>query len=488
MRWCKWVLPALLAAAFCAQACATVEVTEYSGHYERGVHYDVEPPSLITIYECHEGYVYEFDCYDCVANGPCVPAEIQSITAVPGVGNIEIKICEHLPDRLVGASDVGVFFPPRPGVTVTVKRFNIAGSLGDLGQPTYIDAIDGEFWAGGLANDLHVGRLPGVLHLARLTSDLYVTGLQREGTICVFDFAPLMPHSIEVTGSVCGIYLGDEYSSEARGVNASVSISGDADAINILHPFGLSGHIQVDGRLWNMMIAHPRAETFPEPPIVIHDFLGEVFVPSTLTGSVQIFADRFDGLLDVYGGLGPSALLQIETSWAMLADVLIEGGIQQGGVVEISGTPVYGQVVVAGDVAGAVKIPAGIGLGGSLHIAGGLTPPLGTGLIATSRVELGAVQGAVQIDGDVYYDGGIEVGGVGDTGSCNLAGNLAGHLCADSLSGLIDVTGHLGETDPNHPFAGAVRVYGGLVGTAKVWVHSLFPGGGLMGPSSYVAV
>jgi len=89
MRSCRLGLVAL-AAALCAHGRAEIVVTQYNDYYQQPDDYFVFAPSNIVIYNYDEGQVYDFDCWDCQTDGPCVPAKIESITAVPGVGNIEI--------------------------------------------------------------------------------------------------------------------------------------------------------------------------------------------------------------------------------------------------------------------------------------------------------------------------------------------------------------------------------------------------------------
>jgi hypothetical protein len=138
-----------------------VVVGEYSGHYERGTDYLVSFPSIITILHYDEGYSYDFDCFDDSTDEPHTPATIQAITAVDGVGDIEVNIFEH-DSRAAGAQDVLVFFPQANVASVTIGRLHIFGRLGTpLSQPSYLDRVKWYFNAGSLGKELHVKWLEG---------------------------------------------------------------------------------------------------------------------------------------------------------------------------------------------------------------------------------------------------------------------------------------------------------------------------------------
>jgi hypothetical protein len=90
----------------CAHSYGAVVVAEYNG-YERGVDYRVDGMSQIVILKPSDPELgpYDFDCYDDSTEPPYDPATIQAITAVAGIGDVEIMVRGH-EGREYGASNV----------------------------------------------------------------------------------------------------------------------------------------------------------------------------------------------------------------------------------------------------------------------------------------------------------------------------------------------------------------------------------------------
>ncbi len=197
MRWCRWVLPVMVAAALSGQASSEVVVREWSGHYQRGVHYDVIPPSIITIYVYHAGFVYDFEAYDNSTPPPYGPATIQAI--VPGggfTGIVELKVVGH-EDREYGAENVDqIFFDYDQGKRAVIKAFKIHGTLGTVaGTENRVFSIEGDFSAASIARPFRV--FAGLLANVTVTGDVPEAALLQIGKLDD-------PYAITIGGNLLG--------------------------------------------------------------------------------------------------------------------------------------------------------------------------------------------------------------------------------------------------------------------------------------------
>ncbi len=217
----------------------------------------------------------------------------------------------------------------------------------------------------------------------------------------------------------------------------------------------------------------------------VADLNGSLTVKGSITSS---------GDVELTGGLDSAGHVQIgdpndPNSGDVLGLLQISGDVSQPTVPDAARIAIRGdvgdfqasgQVLLEGDLA------AGLEIGGSVVLA------------------LGG-ESVVQINGNVTYAGHVLVGG--DLGGAlyvkpdpedpnGSPGDLQGYVhVGNDVSGLIEVYGRMGDpNDPNLPFAGHIRVDGGLaeseVPSLRVWVHRWYDEHGhyIIGPTSYIAV
>jgi hypothetical protein len=256
-----------------------------------------------------------------------------------------------------------------------------------------------------------------------------------------------------------------------------VSVEEDVNNVYVLTKGGISGRVNI-GRdvLGSFELLHACEEPPAGPAIVIG---GHLYGPLT------------------FGHLATPEDLD-NTLWIQLGDIAatgsveITGSIGETGLLKITGDPndpnmpvtVSGSVVVDQDLAGDLDIDGTVVQGGLVEVTGDVR---GVPSVA-GYMELSQLDGTVHVGGYVGVGGGITVTGP-TAGTIDVDGDLQGYLHLADLLGTVDVGGHLG--DPNAPadsFSGQIRVYGGLKSAAKIWIHSLFPSGALMGPKSYITV
>jgi hypothetical protein len=127
----------------CAHSYGAVVVAEYNG-YERGVDYRVDGMSQIVILKPSDPELgpYDFDCYDDSTEPPYDPATIQAITAVAGIGDVEIMVRGH-EGREYGASNVLLLQLNQDGVNSSVKELKIQYDLGADGRVAHPSCSEG---------------------------------------------------------------------------------------------------------------------------------------------------------------------------------------------------------------------------------------------------------------------------------------------------------------------------------------------------------
>jgi hypothetical protein len=246
--------------------------------------------------------------------------------------------------------------------------------------------------------------------------------------------------------------------------------------VSIIGDGGLTGQFQI-GRdlLGTFQIDYPALEPAIAPQVAIgRDLLGQVVVPRNLATPLQLTA----------GSIGAGGAVHIA------------GSVVEGGLLELTTTSgVAGQVLIEGNLAGQASIAGGLAEGGSLDVTGSLATVYDPDPRSAAKVAIDNVAGTVNVTGNIAYDAGVEVGSL--TGALNVGGYLAGHIYVDqSLSGLIDVVGVMGDGNANHPFAGRIRVNGSFGPLApndpppKIWVHTPYDANyvRIIGPTAYVSV
>jgi hypothetical protein len=187
-------------------ARAEVQLAEYSGQYVWGEHYTVawhyppnapRQPEITILYDIY-GVPFHFRCWDDVTGNP---ADIYRIGGDSASYNpIEVKVVAA--DGVsAGAQNVG-WLDFDGLMAASFPSLHISGTLGTLGQASYVDKITGPFSVVDIGDPLFVAQLADTLtiggagpHEAPLTVDRFYS-----------------PASINITGSMTGlIEIGSPY-------------------------------------------------------------------------------------------------------------------------------------------------------------------------------------------------------------------------------------------------------------------------------------
>jgi hypothetical protein len=255
-----------------------------------------------------------------------------------------------------------------------------------------------------------------------------------------------------------------------------VSVEGDVNNVYVLTSGGISGQVNIGGELPGVFqLLHACEEPPAGPAVVIGHLSGEL-----IFGDRLLPEDLETTLHIQVGDIGADGVVEVT------------GSIAETGVLKITGDPndpnvpgtVNGSVTIDEDLAGDFRIDGTVAQDGLVEVMGDVR---GVPTVA-GHMELSQLDGTVHVAGYVGAGGAIVVSGA-TSGTIEVDSHLHGYVHLQSLSGLVYVDGYMG--DPNAPdssFPGHIRIYGGLLGTAKVWVQSRYPSGGLMGPTSYVCV
>lgn len=253
-----------------------------------------------------------------------------------------------------------------------------------------------------------------------------------------------------------------------------MSVAEDVNNVYVLTKGRISGQIIVGRDLLGSFEIMHACEEPPEGPAVV--------IGRHLAGDLS------------FGHLATPEDLN-NTLWLQVGDIAAEGSVEvtgsigETGLLKITGDPnapvtVNGSVIVHRDLSGDLEIVGTVAEDGVVEVTGAITGYPST----AGHMQLSELSGTVHVGGYIGAGGGVEVNGP-TSGTIDVDSHLHGYLHLQKLSGLVDVAGYMG--DPNAPaasFPGHVRLYGGLVGTAKIWVHTVYPSGGPMGPKSYVTV
>ena len=217
MKWKLYsrVAVALCAAALCGSTYGDVVLVEHAGYQEgQDDDYYVTWVADVPYIEIREPSTtqlgpYDFECYDDATGPPETAATIGSITALPNIGDVAIKVCGH-GDRKHGAWDVHLLQLNQAGVNSSVEEFSILAELGARGA-TEVDEISGLFSVDQFLNDLDIGTTTADADLDVVTAkaDLNITGPgPHSGSLVVGSLPasgdPPEDHGIDITGEFLG--------------------------------------------------------------------------------------------------------------------------------------------------------------------------------------------------------------------------------------------------------------------------------------------
>ena len=421
----------IAAVVVCSSGYADIVVEEHNpGSYTLGSHYYVnflEGLPVITILQPSlPGLPYDFDCY---YEGTTDPAPVRSLTAVGGIGTVEVMISPH-EGRPYGASDVWLLQLNQTGVTGRVVEMKISGNYGDptSGGPLVADSAGSLYIGGGTIETVSIG--------AGGAGTFHVTGDVNA--------------AVSITGSVNQLYVGST-------INADIQVGGDVGKIELV-TVGVDGAVVIDGNLGPGMVSSI-------------DFLnGRVIVDGSVTG--WLWMTSLAGCCAVGQSVETNlSIISLGGTLAVVGDLLgaTIDDLRPQGVIDIGGSIVdtlefspymAGELHVGTDVLAPIEVGAS-DITGRVVVDGDLESTISTPWDLRHFPSVPPVDGGeIVIGGAVTADGSIEIGGTLDGGRIEV-GELAGSVEMGDLAGVVRV----GSPYANRsPMSGSIIVDGEMSG------------------------
>ncbi len=349
------------AVALCHQAYGAIVVEERSG-YERDVYYTVHGDSDITILQPIDWRgPYQFECYDDSTAPPYEPAVIESITAGPGVGSVEVKVTGY-GGRTYGASEVWLVQIGQTAGTGRLVELKISGNYGHAEQGGTLIADS----AGALKIG---GDVVKPVAIAGNVAQLYVPG-------CIYA-------NMDVGGDVGRLEIG------TVDAEAEITVGGDVGAAMSTYIGSLNGRLMIEGDVIRSFdigsllgcCSVRKVREFTARELSVSTLGGTLVVAEDVERDVLIQDFRPRGVIDIGGDLSGA----LTFAPYMCGELRVGGSVS--GDIEVAESELVGRIVIAGN------------LGSSIY----------TGWDLTGRIQIGGdLAGAIEVGGDLT--GTIEVG------------------------------------------------------------------------------